>query len=237
MKKTDKVAVGFVDHGTVRGEFAHDLFLLAASRPERFVSVLNIQDSLLARGRNQIMKNFLRTSADWLLLLDADQRFSPDHYDALTEVADDEERPVLSGLYFGIRNLEGLLYPLPLPNIFSKNTNAENSYAHIIHYPPNAVIEIDACGAGVLLVHRKVVEAIKKNAEPGFEDTSWFRDFPIPGGDWLSEDMYFCQQIKKIGLPIYCHTGVVSPHIKHYLVHDAHFENSKVILDSAGFTM
>lgn len=233
MRPEDKIALGFVDHGTVRGEFANDLFRLAASRPERFTDVLNVQDNLIARGRNEVVAWFLTTSADWLLFLDGDQRFTPEAYDALVEVADAEERPVLTGLYFGIRRLDGLLYPLPLPNIFSRDPSKPNFFEHIVHYPPNAVIRVDACGAGLLLAHRSVFEKISAINEPEFQKV-WFKDHPLPNGDWLSEDIYFCDRAASAGVPIYCHTGVVSPHVKSYIVDDIHFEDSKVLLDSIG---
>lgn len=237
MKPTDKIALGFVDHGTVRGEFANDLFLLGASRPERFSGVLNTQDALLSRGRNVVVSNFLNTPADWLLFIDADQRFTPDLFDALTDVADDEERPVVTGLYFGIRSAENVLYPVPLPNILSLSPETGDRYDHIIHYPPNAVIRVDGCGAGMLLTHRRVFEAIRDQADPRFGDTCWFRDFPLEGGDWMGEDLFFCSQVAKVGLPIYCHTGAVSPHIKHYLVDEIHFESMRTLFDSVGQSM
>jgi hypothetical protein len=237
MRDTEKVAIGFVDHGTVRGEFANDLFRLGAARPERFVSILNVQDNVISRGRNLVVKYFLQTSADWLFMLDADQRFTPESYDVLTGAADAEERPVLTGLYFGVRRIDGLLYPLPLPNIFSKKPDDPFLFDHILHYPPNALVQVDGCGAGMLLVHRRVFEEIQRNCSPEYAETCWFNDRAIPNGGWLSEDIAFCLEVRRAGIPIHCHTGVVSPHIKHYLVDDTHFENSKVALDSAGFPM
>lgn len=234
MKDTDKIALGFLDHGTVRGEFAHDLFRLGASRPDRFVSVINLQDNVLSRGRNEMADHFLKTSADWLFMVDADQRFTPEIFDSLVEAADADERPVMSGLYFGIRRLDGLLYPLPLPNIFEKKPNDQFLFDHIVHYPPNAVVRVDACGAGMMLVHRRVFEEIQRNCSPEYVQTCWFNDRAIPGGGWLSEDMAFCLEVRQAGFPIHCHTGVVSPHIKHYLVDEIHFENSKAVLDSIG---
>jgi hypothetical protein len=234
MQPTDKIAIGFVDHGTVRGEFANDLFLLGASRPARFAGIVNVQDSLLSRGRNRAVKQFLDTDADWLLFLDADQRFTPDLFDSLTEVADDGERLVVSGLYFGVLQEESVLYPVPVPNIYSLKPGDDSGYIyrHILYYPPNAVIQIDACGAGMMLIHRRVVEDIRKMAEPQYSDSCWFLDYPAPNGEWSSEDLHFCRQIQAAGHKIFCHTGVVSPHIKHYLVNEIHYESMRALLDS-----
>lgn len=236
MKSSEKVAVGFVDHGTVRGEFAHDLFLLGASRPGRFAGICNAQDNLISRGRNTVVKYFLESQADWLFFLDADQCFNPETFDALVEVADAEERPVVTGLYFAIAKVPGLLYPLPTPTVFTRKPGEVNRYDSIIHYPPNATIQVDACGAGIMLVHRSVFEKISAIAEPGFENC-WFQDRPLPDGEWIGEDIDFCQKITSVGIKIFCHTGAVSPHIKNYLVEEDHFEQNRSYLESLGHTL
>jgi hypothetical protein len=233
MKKNETAALGFLDHGTVRGEFAHDLFLLGASRPGRFTAVCNVQDNLISRGRNMVVEQFLQSQADWLFFVDADQRFKPETFDALEEVADSVERPIVTGLYFSIGGRENFLYPVPMPTIFTRHPERKFIYDPILHYPPNATIEIDACGAGMMLIHRGVFETLRESAEPGFEHV-FFHDQPVPGGDWIGEDIVFCRMVKDAGYKIFCHTGAVSPHIKHYLVTDEHFQNSLPYLDTLG---
>lgn len=233
MDRNEKIALGFLDHGTVRGEFARDLFFLAASRPGQFTGVCNVQDNLISRGRNRIVKHFLEGDEDWLFLLDADQRFTPETFDAIVEVADSRERPVLTGLYFAIESIPGLLYPLPTPTIYTRSPEEDDRYNPITHYPPNATIQVDACGAGILLVHRSVFEKVNEIAPPEFENC-WFQDRPLPDGDWIGEDIDFCQKVAAAGIKIFCHTGAISPHIKNYLVEEEHFEQSKSYLSSIG---
>lgn len=236
MTPDDKVVLGYLDHGTVRGEFAHDLFILGASRPGRFAGLMRAQESLISRGRNYISKSFIGTSSDWLLMLDADQRISAEMFDSLCEVADADERPVVSGLYFSQTTspLE-TAYPTVLPSIFSHSLTEDGAYDPIIHYPPNSVIRVNACGAGMLLVHRRVFEKIFWTSEPELADYCWFRDAPTETGrSWRGEDIYFCRQIEAAGFPIYCHTGVISPHIKNYVLTEDHFRASVPNLDKIG---
>ena len=169
--------------------------------------------------------------ADWLFFVDADQRFRPESFDALVEAADSEERPIITGLYFAIAGHENFLYPIVTPTIFTRRSEKGFTYDPILHYPPNSVIEIDACGAGMLLVHRSVFETLCENSEPGFEHV-FFQDLPLPDLEWTGEDMEFCRKVREAGIKIFCHTGVISPHIKNYLVTEDHFQNTLPYLDS-----
>jgi len=233
MNPNEKVVVGYVDNGVTRGPFAHDLFLMGASRADRFAGIVNECDNLIARGRNRMVKNFLASgTAEWLFMLDADQRFYLEAFDLLISAADAKERPVISGLYFAA-NDTGELYPLPMPTIYMRNE--EHSFHVITHYPENAVVQIDGAGAGFMLVHRSVFEKIAEQAGPEYLDRCWFRDYPLPDGDgWFGEDLYFCNMVHDAGFNMYCHTGATSPHIKSYAVTEAHFLKFRDFFDSQG---
>ena len=233
MNPDEKVVVGYLDNGATKGPFAHDLFLMGASRSNRFAGIVNESDNLIARGRNRMVKSFLESGpAEWLLMLDADQRFSLEAFDMLVAAADAEDRPIISGLYFAV-NDTGELYPLPMPVIYMRN--AEHSFHVITHYPENTVIQIDGAGAGFMLVHRSVFEKIAKNAGPEYLDRCWFRDYPLRDGDgWFGEDLYFCNKANEAGFSMFCHTGAVSPHIKSYAVTEAHFLKFRDFFDSQG---
>lgn len=216
MKPEERITLGLLDNGTVRGEFAHDLFVLGAARRQKFDGVLHFRDSLISRGRNVLMKRFLEGESDWLFMVDADQRISVDDFDRLVEVADVDDHPVMSGLYFGLEDYS-LLYPMPLPLMYTRDPEGSDKFFPITHYPPNTVIEVDAVGAGMLLIHRSVPERI---AVTGKE---FFLDYPLADGSWLGEDMHFCNLIRSVGIPIHVHTGAISEHIKNYAVREEHY--------------
>lgn len=80
----------------------------------------------------------------------------------------------------------------------------EGSYGFVYEYPKNALVEVDATGAGFLLVKREVFEAI--DAEFGAE--KWWE--PI-GSD--SEDFSFCHRARKCGFAIKVDTSLEIGHV------------------------
>jgi len=59
----------------------------------------------VGRCRDALTQAFMSTDADWLLWIDTDQAFGPDHVTGLLRSADPDHRPVISGLYFGVNHL------------------------------------------------------------------------------------------------------------------------------------
>jgi len=83
---------------------------------------------------------------------------------------------------------------------------------------------VDAAGTGAILIHRRVLAAIR-DASDGHEgrDWCWFRDLPV-GGRWLGEDLYFCRRIRALGFPIVAHTGAILSHRRRYWLDERQFE-------------
>lgn len=63
--------------------------------------------------------------------------------------------------------------------------------------------EVDACGGGCLLIRADVLRAIEETGEP------WF-DWPASG---LSEDLAFCERVKRLGYPIVLDFDVRCTHL------------------------
>ena len=108
----------------------------------RVVSV--ISGPLLSPSRTKVTDLFLQTDAQWLLMVDSDQVFTPADILALLKAADAEHRPIVGGLYTGSgQGLETTQAP-------------EGDY-----------------GAGFLLVHRRVFEhlaALHPRPLPWFQE-------------------------------------------------------------------
>lgn len=220
MRSRDRVVVGWLDPGAVDGRWAADLLRLVRSRESLLhESTVRIQcNGLLSRGRNELVKTFLdRTDAAWLLMLDTDHQLPVAAFDKVIAAAHDVERPVVSALYFAA--YPGDPYPTPVPTIY--RVGADGRGAPIHDYPRDAVIPIDACGAGFLLVHRSALDAIRAAATADERDWCWFSDGPV-GGAWMSEDMTFCARLRGAGIRLHAHTGAVLPHHKDYWLDDRH---------------
>lgn len=221
MRDADTVAIGWADPGLVDGEFAVALAMLAVARQDRLGPVVRVEGAcLISKLRNQIVSTFLdRSDAAWLLMLDSDEILSASAFDRLVAAADADERPIVAGLYFGAFD-NGGLYPDPVPMIFRKR---DTGFQPVQHYPADRVIPVDAAGTGCLLIHRRVLEAMREHASADEgKDWCWFVDGPV-NGQWVGEDIAFCMRAALHGFPLHADTGAVLPHRKRYwLTRDHH---------------
>lgn len=216
------VSLGWCDPGTVDGEFAVAIAMLAAARTSLLGPVVRVEGAcLISKLRNQIASTFLdRSSSDWLLMLDADEVLSVPAFDALLAAADEAERPMVAGLYFGAFDTGGT-YPTPMPMIFRREEGGAGGYQPVRDYPDDAIIPVDAAGTGCLLIHRRVLEAMRESATPDEgPDYCWFIDGPVRG-QWVGEDIAFCMRAAMHGFPLHAVTAAVLPHRRRYWLTDA----------------
>lgn len=217
MKSAHKVSIGVCDPGTVNGGFAFSLIQLAQSRSSRLGPFIRVKGSgLLSKQRNRLVKQFLETKSDWLLMMDSDEQLPVSSFDKLIEAAHEKDRPVIAGLVFASFDT-GFPYPKPVPTIFQ---DAPEGFLPLNNYDKDSLFQVDAAGTGCLLVHRSVLEAMRENAdEHQGQDWCWFIDFPF-NGEWIGEDLQFCRRVRSLGFPIYAHTGAILPHSKSYWLDD-----------------
>jgi GT2 family glycosyltransferase len=75
------------------------------------------------------------------------------------------------------------------------------------------LVKCDAIGTGSLLIKRNVIESI---------DPLWFEYKPYPKEEerfkTQSEDVVFCEKVRKAGFDIYCDSSVKCGHIGHMIV-------------------
>jgi GT2 family glycosyltransferase len=220
----DKIAIGWLDPGTVDGMFCLSIAGIYAQRTSRIESLIRVESGgLLSRGRNELVARFMdHSDAEWLLMLDSDEQLSVAGFDKLVAAAHDDERPVVAGLYFGAWPSRDGLYPEACPLIFEKVPET-TTFKPIANYPQDTLIEVDSAGTGCLLIHRSVLECFRRFADPKHEgkDWCWFRDMPV-NGDWFSEDHFFCARAQTLGYKVHAHTGVVLPHRKRFWLTDKH---------------
>jgi len=223
VKSADRVTVGWIDPGLVDGAFTTSMVELFRARGSRMDGIVRIEGGLLSRQRNEVVKTFLdHTDAQWLLMVDSDERFSVEAFDKMLSAAHEKDRPVVAGLYFGTWPTPDSLFPNPIPHLYRQAPDGV-SVIPIVEYAENSVIEIDAAGTGALMVHRSVLEAIRDSAGESEGDAwCWFRDLPIDG-KWLGEDLFFCRRIKSLGFPIHAHTGALFSHRRKYWLDDRQF--------------
>lgn len=139
-------------------------------------------------ARNALTRWFLSTQATHALYLDDDMAFNADLVHRLLACQQD----MVSALYFA-------RVPPHYPAAYLKSPD-ENPYRH---YPlrqwSGGLEEIDMCGFGAVLVHRRIVE---KMTEP------WFCHRDGEHG----EDVYFCVKAKATGTRIFLDSSTQVAH-------------------------
>lgn len=152
----------------------------------------------LILARNAAVEVFLRSDADWLWTLDTDIGFEPDSLDRLLA---HPNYSIISGFYkttceTGPLYLDGSTgwkeLPLALQEADDGRFRPYDKY--------EGAMEVDAVGAGCLLVHRGVFQVL---------DSGWYDT--VRG---LGEDISFCVKARYAGYKILCDTDVKLSHHK-----------------------
>ena len=225
MNEKDKVTIGICSPGVVSTNFMTSILDIARSQKQlgQFISLQG--SGVISRLRNQVAATFLdATKDDWLLMIDTDEMLSKDNFAKLLQSADAKLRPIVSGVVFGAWET-GEIYPEPVPCIFK--TNDTGGLFPVHEYEKDQLIEIDAAGTGCLLVHRKVLERFREDANE-HQGKMWgfFQDMPL-NGEWIGEDILFSLRAKSFGYRLFAHTGVLLPHERKYWLKDVHHEDFK----------
>jgi len=135
-------------------------------------------------------------------------------------------KDIVCGLYFSNREPH-------FPQIFFKNYEDDlnkddpvakwsGKYDCVENYEKDKLIEIDACGAGCMLIKAEVFKKLKL---PYFWYIPKSEDKPRKG-----EDFYFCEKAKEAGYKIYCDTSIVCKHIGKKLIGPEHWDMSVEML-------
>ena len=162
----------------------------------------------IVNARNLAVRTFLDGhDADWLFTVDTDEAFAPDTVDRLVEAAHPQTRPIVGGLYYGIWHGSG--QPVQFPQMFEW-VDDPPGVSRIESWPPGQIIPVGATGAGCMLIHRRVLQAMR-SAHP--EPWPWYAESVLDGQP-ISEDITFCMRAGALGFPIFVHTGVEAAHQK-----------------------
>ena len=211
-----KIGIGHVTDENISHIFYNSMMALLAYRlPQIRNRVLVAQGDAghLDVGRNKVVQEFMKTKLEWLLWIDTDMAFQPREFDLVTESADPEERPIVSGLYYSVERK---------PVAFWNNLHPADGMVHADPIPEpesDGLIPVEGVGFGFVVVHRSVFERVAEAFGPLHPHRPWFdcSDFG-PYQEPPSEDLSFCHRARALDIPIYVHTGARVGHIKNYVV-------------------
>lgn len=221
-------------------------------RPYSFMHV-DIETVIIGKARSLLTRVALDVNADVVLFVDQDIEVPPHAIVALM----DRDLPIVGGLYIARRE------PY-LPQIYTaKDTEGLNTehlgaqttprdiYWPIIDYDVESadIMEVDAIGAGCLLVRREVFEHLEELQK---DDDKWLQsaleEIESNTPYWLSErhvkllhehvrvmdpwwefltdegeDMYFCRKARAAGYKVYVDLSVKCAHQGTVPIQEGHF--------------
>ena len=206
------VCIAWLDPGEVASDFCNSVSDLFRTHGE-IAGRINVRSGGgITRGRNRVVHQFLEGCYDdWLLFVDADMAFTPADFELIAHHAHERKAPVVGGLCFGQDGFYAGPFATLVPTMFV--AKPEGGYSAMHDYPDSAMVEVDATGAAFLLIHRSVLEKLRKDR--GLGKWSWFAEYAQTDIDsWVSEDVTFCELVKASGFPIFVHTGAKIGHVK-----------------------
>jgi hypothetical protein len=185
------------------------------------VDVMTVtNESLITRGRNEILSTFMKGAWTHLFWVDADIKFTPDHFWRLLESG----HRVSATPYA----MKGLNWERMAREGGDSATLRANSVHSVVNILPgskmeNGFAEVLDAGTGFMCIERSVFdELIAAHPETqyfsdGTNDAGAERhaifDVIIENGRYLSEDYTFCRRWQKLGGVIWA--DVTSPRLGH----------------------
>lgn len=156
-----------------------------------------------AGTRNRLVREFLATGVDWMLVVDSDMVFTPGDWATLRDSAHPIDRPFVTGTYFVDNDP-----PRPCCVVFDKEFNA---HSPVLRDDSDELIQVAGSGIGFGLIHRDV---FLRTADVK-SDHEWFEHgWRTPLGETMPEDYAFCSRCAGAGIPVYLNTKVRVGHVK-----------------------
>ena len=188
-------------------------------------------DGLVA-ARNDTVKAFLRSQADWLWWIDTDMGFAPDALEQLMAVADPVERPVVGALCFSNRETgqDGMngfrCDPVPTLYRFITMDNGMNGFQPIFDYERDSLVEVAGTGSACIVIHRSVFEKIQ--ADQGGAPNWYIRLTNPTTGQLIGEDLSFCYRAAQAGFRLFVDTSVKTTHLKPIWLQERDYDEDRV---------
>lgn len=172
-----------------------------------------VNDSLVSRARNTLAARFLASKYQWMLFLDVDLLFRPEHIARLWLHGVKHNRKLVCGLY-ALKKLA----PRFVCNWLAGEKPDENG-----------AVKVGESGTGCMLIHRSVFETMRdkmpqieftvdtNHPSAGNKEWDFFAVGPYkyPSGlvRYLSEDWMFCQRWRDLGGDVWADTKIQIKHM------------------------
>lgn len=222
VEDNETVSLGWCDNGLTDGKFTEGLMTAVIIGPKNGTTITNsirVQGNQISRQRQVLFDHWAdKMDTDWLLWVDSDIVLNLDALTKIWKAADKTSCPVVSGVYFISKENEGTLVR-PFPAVFNDLSTHKIEYVHPL--PLDQVIKVDNAGFGLVIMHRSIVDKLRKT-HPGkglFMETGDDQD-----EHYVGEDIIFFRKMRTAGIPLHCHTGALVKHMKRFSL-DADYYN------------
>lgn len=219
--RAPKVVVGWHDFGDTKGAFTMALANMCLYSGRMIHGLIREPGPYVTQSRNHIVDKFLKSSAEYLLMVDGDEEFPPDSLYRTLAAYQTNGADVLYGNYALADGASSffVMYPdVDIPQNADKVVDLEACRAY----------KIAAAATGWLFAHRSVFEAMREKFQPidpwpwfnhdlastrNTEDETWLLK-DLDGNIRLGEDITFCQRARSMGMNLIGYTGVLITHHK-----------------------
>jgi SAM-dependent methyltransferase len=195
---------------TAKLAFTENMFCAVRTFQPRRVEIIKATGVYWGQCLERIMAMAIRNDAEWVVTLDYDTVFMPEHFDELCYLmATHPEADAIAPLQMKRDSNDALLWVT--------SQNGEHCKTLRVGDFEEPITPIDTAHFGLTLIR---VEALKKMPHP------WFHAQPNADGEWedkrIDEDIYFWQQWKKRGNTLYLASHVPIGHLQQVATWPSH---------------
>jgi len=189
MSKNKSIYIAVLNQGWIRPELVAIIANLTQQR-KYSLYVGYPAHKPITHNRNTIVKRFLETGMDYLLMIDSDN-IPPAN---ILDLAD-YDKDIIGGLCFAF--MKELIIPLCL------KLNKEQRYDLMDITDNQGLVECDAIGSGVMMIKKEVLENIP---------FPFRNEYDPEGIKTKGLDVNFCKRAKEKGYTVWCHTDMKIAH-------------------------
>lgn len=208
MSNNKKIGIAWCDNGTVNSEFMKGMIevieYIIRHRPDiDYAGTISVVGNMIPAQRERVMSIWEnQKDVDWLLWVDSDVVLNISIFNSLINSIDEEERPIVSGVYYISYNRNGTMMN-PVPAVFlDKGYKVEP----IEPLPDFGMIQADSAGMGLVIMHRSIINQIRSKYDSFFDITV--------GEKHIGEDISFFRKVKDVGIPLYVNVEATAKHMK-----------------------
>ncbi len=203
---TPKVSIGYCHPDKVSSFFMASLINLLRRHHHQIKDVIGVLSGpKIDTARNQIVREFLKGDADYLLMVDTDMVLPRETIHRLLAA----DKDIVGGLCFTGSFTGSNVAPAIRVAV---DTPEGTALTPLWDYPRDEIIPVIATGAACIMVHKRVFKDILA-ARGENHIMPWFAHGAHNGIE-IGEDIAFCLTAAKVGYETWVDTGLVVDHVK-----------------------